>query len=623
MFAIKNIEGQKKAIENGWGMNELNLLGNLSEFKYALDIQKNILKEECNPEFWENKKNIISQKISSQQALVEQNRRELEEAKALNNKTQDELSRMESYLRNSERQLDNYRRDYNKLGTREEDTRKKYNELNAISQKIDKVYNNAMNKDIETLLDKIEIADEYEKVLKEVGKIAVDDKTSNAGKSVETVQKKAEEGLLAVKNSMEYAGRKPVPVYVLEDHVLPEKEFSDYNALFCLKSTTSVDMNLVQGIDKFGKNCFLSVTNPYRYYLESEDHFYNITDHNNFITGPLKDQYHAPLIKYKLPNDKAEREEVIKLGEDTLRQLEALFCEKMSKDTSDEKELRRYTASLAELADIEKGELLTAMIDQPILVNVLAQAGCGINMYKDGAEKVTKQWMQERNLLEPYLAFCDAGKELTSAEYEKQHMKRSGWDAKKEKQYLARLDECYDKMIKGFEACFDAPQEAQNEKGIIANSLGEITGNTYNDGARTITAEITGLKWMREGIKQGWDSKDLQCLFHMGTVEGYIEGSITTSLRKAENLAGDKDKEQEEKDWRAKAVILQEFKDKELKPFKESLLGMKIKSPQDKLKAVTMIQGFYEKYKNYPILKHDDEVDLNPIKSKVSVFVYL
>ena len=46
---IENIRGQQKAIENGWGMNELDFAGKVSELDWLLETELKVLKLDVDP----------------------------------------------------------------------------------------------------------------------------------------------------------------------------------------------------------------------------------------------------------------------------------------------------------------------------------------------------------------------------------------------------------------------------------------------------------------------------------------------------------------------------------------------------------------------------------------------
>ncbi len=639
MYGIKNIEGQKQAIENGWGMNELGLLGSLSELKYTIDNNKTVLEKKCDHQLLLKRKQIAEERLADRNQALANKTRELEQEREKKARLEREHADAEE-IRKSEEKIKTLTSDLvpireritqftnilNNLPQEEAEANEKYRRIKEYSAKLDKLYDYSMNKGISSPLDKIEIADEYEKLAKDGLAMYENDKA---------LRNMFNKSLTSVERSMEFAGRQPLPVDTHESpQIMDEKTISEYNSYYCVNSKTEIRMNMMQGVDIVDPYAFSSLNHALDEKVKSiEDDQELGIQTNEALRGPLNTQM-APLFVHKLSEDKEDRETMINTCRDQVKIYGNLFAHKMAGDKGADREMRRTASAVRQYAEIEKGEMLTAMIEQPVLFNFFTQVG-NLNLYLDmvPSEK-TKQWLQERNIFEPIQAFYDGGKELIAAEYDKQQMRKSGWDDKKEKLHLARLDECFSRMIKNFETLYDVDKpEITDDESVLANDLGHMTGRTIKSGDRPIVAEMVGLEWMKEGIKQGWNSKDLPLLFHIGTVEGYIKKDINKSLMEAEKLAGkinndpkneeerkaERERAKEEQQYRAKAEILKEFRDNELKNFKDSLLGKKISSPKDILIAATMIQGFYEKHKNHPLLCTNQDSKNGP-QAPIGVF---
>ena len=548
---IENIKGQKQAIQNGWGMNELGVLGSLSELKYFVDIQK---------------------------------------AQALQQNPENE------------------------------EERKKKERFEEFSKKLDALYTEAMATSIFQPSDKVLLTERYNDLLAEAEQI-----------DNPVIRKQVGLGKAATKEAMEFGGIQPVHYeysnQIITDRIVEGEKASEYNPLFCLNSKTMVNMNLMAAIFSQNHHYFFSISDKYDEEIEKEtreNRSQVVKINSGYLMGPpirsvTTSQTTEFSSLYSPEKNIAAREK--KASTEAIKKYHYFAGKQLLENRKEIRELSGINSLPLTIADIEKGETLTAMIEQPVLSSFFVH-GCTFNPYQElNGGAILKQWMEERNLTKPAIRFYESGKELFEAEFEKQRLRKNGWDEKKEKLYIAKVCESIDKMQESFEPLKNASLEAQSDNSVlIQNKLGHMTGTDSSFEMRDLRPEMTAVGWVKEGLKKGWNSSDIQFLHNVGMLEGMIERiKIRLKLRAEESARNknpnpvtnrekrkEKNRKENEEGLRELYQLLTEFQENQVKDFKENLFRKKITSPADKLAAIAKIEGFFERYKNYDFLNRDN-----------------
>lgn len=614
---IENVKGQQKAIENGWGMNELAFAGNVSEMvwrteasmKYLQYVTSTAYIKEQNEKF---RKNIAdfknkSEKAEAKRHTLEEELKNLQDShakKADIDAKQLELDNQKSICENYSRRYNGWKNEETKFANEVKENRKNLTKTRSFLLQLQELDNEIKNTNTRNnITAKIQFCEKFEKLAGQCPE----------GKLKEYMQ----EGLLYTKEAMKYAGRGKTPAVITEqvkNTTISDELYELYNPIYAL----------------MGNFCpFMSVAEPSNTLYPEFIMTYNGSDTRNKVQAILTEIYpegdgrlsedekqYGPIRNgvVSVRTDYVVNKEASEVAKKALVSTHAIMDDVLFSAKGARKELNRSYAPISVATDVEKGNYMKALSENYYLFSMMTQL-CGNtpNVYSDSvsAEEVTG-WMKENGAMEPYNAISDAGKELFEIEYEKQRMQKTGWDDKKEKLYLAKLEENIGKTEKALEKLLSLPLDVQNRDRYLGNSIGHLTGNDDSGTTRDVLPMYEGLRWMREGIRLGWDSKDLNALMIGGVMDGTLRRGVLKVQNRMEML-GRKLKEETDKkkadklreriaDCKDLLKKITEFRENEFKPLKESILGRKIQSPADKIKVVVQMQEFYEKVKDRPFL---------------------
>ena len=580
--SIDNIKGQQQAIENGWGAGELEVLGSMNQI--LGDIQREILISEANyNRKLENQDDIIAE----QRENLLENQRLLDEllekgAPILKEEDKDNKEKKDAF----ERKLEEYNNDVQRYqkhvqmyssrienySKELENSRNLIGKLREAQNEINSIKEEAWEKKNPSTIDKFMITRKFTKFL---------DKYSYKNSPLE---KECPKYRRVLDKAAQYGFGKPVMKdnSLKEESLLQKEDYEKYNKLFLARK------NYLKPI--------IVSTSHKSDYTDDEDVVYDLLTNAeqdylpNVLTGslcPAKD----PEVKFIVPPGTSEQ------LDEKLRKYNMWAQETIAKSSSAIKSFNVYSKIMAMAGDGDRGNIMEiigehAFMD-PLMTNI---SGAGPEIFKDINDNSgikpehVREYFQTTGVKRPIMGFFDGAAEYMEALFGKQKDMKVGWNALKETRHLARLEQAFDKMISEFEQLEKFPDETQknNSPKVYGNSLGHLTGHGGADINRGITRYVDGLRWMKQGIHNGWGSRDLEVLNLMGIFEGSL------NKRKYEaQFKGEMDKLAQLKDW----------EEKNFKPVKETLLNMKIKSPSDVLEALCIIEDFQQKAKNDEFVK--------------------
>ena len=287
-----------------------------------------------------------------------------------------------------------------------------------------------------------------------------------------------------------------------------------------------------------------------------------------------------------------------------------IFNEIIRDTKGPEKEFTRYMKTMSSLADKESGNYLRALDENPFLAQFVSDlTGGGPDIFLDNkSNSVNKigvnvngvnDWTLKSGTRNVLMDFYEAGSDILGTEYEKQQDLKTGWDARKEQKYLAKLDESYERAIKAHEELRRIPDEYQHDNTYLGNELSMHSGIGSAE-ARDCSPQIEGLRWQRAAIKNGWASRDLRVMDSLGMTEGMVNRFRTMkseSLKEYENklLTAGNDAERESiqttiNEHKKEIEDINKWDNEVFQPFKATLINKKIEKPEDAMESITQIQ---------------------------------
>ena len=614
---IENIRGQQKAIENGWGMYELDFPGKLSELAWYIEIDIRLIRNRLKPELIEKSKQINERRVSNRRKIVQEYEEKIaiaeKELKALKKKKTskevldakqkeyDDLAkealRRKNDLRVAERDAKNA--EQNIINDRKvlENTVKFYSELKAFNEEV-------QNTKVTCATDKIRLSDKFDRIMKNPGLLSSD------------VANQVKQCIYFSENAMKGAGRGSQPVKIpkeIADTSMTEKDFELYGPYFAERSLFSGWLCTKQIIDSVYPNLALPLNEELDAFIEENSEEEQL---NNEIYSGKRSRF-APTMTKEI--NKTVSDACAEYSE----KLSCLSQKAIYNMTGDRSEFKRsYRANII-LVDESRGSIMKAMSDRDYLLNFYTQVSG--NAPEAFSEKVSAgdstKWLKERGALDIYNDFSEAGMEFFQIELEKQQMQKTGWNDEKERLYLAKLDEAIGKNIAAYEKLLELPLDVQEQGGYMGNNIGHVTGKDSAAVYRDITRNIHGIKYMKEGIKLGYKDKDLYVMNELGKIKGNIEvtkirlDSIISREQQAidsarERLTNEKNTLSEkeikklnnliatnQENIRRRKILyskVNEFEEKRFKPLSDSILSRKIESPTDVIKTIVQLQEFYD-----------------------------
>ena len=614
---IENIRGQKKAIDNKWGMNELGILGTISEIKYSCERQKKKLEVESSNETFEAKKQDYQNRIQQNQEAKRRYEEQLIEAR--NQQKQKEIDDLNRKISRCNQVINGFNEEINKLPALKKELEDKLKAVSGFTEKVNALHDSAMNKVAESPADKMDIAKKLNTVLDEG--LTIDN---------DTLKRSCAAGKKSIAQAAEYGFMKPQAVEIdesVKENVFNDEMAEEYNAFAGLYSANQINLNMQDAFVKYDLTTYNSLNDRKENSIDKpRENDFDVDDIRRPVGEELRGQLGGTL-KFStraLLSDYKETE--ISVSNDIVRSFHDSFAQIMTNISGDEKDLSRCISANLVFSDLDRGNYVKAQSEQPYLSSYFAQTSGAPNVFgKNGDATEVRKWLEDINAFDPIVDFYQSGKELFEIEFEKQKMQKSGWDEKKEKLYLSKLHENYSKTIDAFEKLQSVPLELQSEdKGLAGNTIGEMTAVSDKvDTKRDINPAIGMIKWQKKAIENGASSRDLNVFAFGGMIEGYMtrhrlktEISIKLTEERMKNESEeDKQKSQEEiAKCKKKLEALNKWDNEHFKPFKESILGRQIKSSSDMLNIVTEMKSFYEKHKDDPVVgspkvKHQGYID--------------
>ena len=626
---IENIRGQQKAIENGWGMNELDFPGKVSYLEWYIKLEIQIMEKKSAPEAYERSFNISKKRVDDFTLRLKNNKEllnrlnsELQTLKN-NNADQNEIdakteeykkaldddkylsTRLKDVKGDLDRVVNNHKANANKL----KDMTKLYKQISQFNKEL-------QNTKITCATDKIRLADKYQKIVDQNLDLETSVRT-NFDMTTEYYNKAMQHGGKTILKPIE------IPKDVLEN-TITDAEIDAYTDFFGQSGKFEGVMGCVEPIETVYPGLIHDLRNEFRdKTIDSFEERPNMAQLTKFKTGMKK--YLGTSVEIRENINDEDR----KLAKEYSKKVRLLMDDTVEGMKGYQKDFKRSYKSNNILNETEKGSVMRAMNDRDYLLNFYTQtSGNGAEVFTNrvSAENVARHF-KELGALDGFSDFNYAGKDFFEVEFEKQRMQKSGWDAEKERLYLAKLEDVIDRSISGYEKFTDLPVYIQEEKHYMGNSFGHATGKDADATTRDIMPHIHGIKWMKEAIHLGYSESDLNILYSVGKLEGNIrrgrnkvnayiekEQALIDNAKqqlKNKNLSADEIKKlndtiksnQNSIEKRKKLIkAIDDFEIEKFNPLKESVLNRKIHSPADVIKTIVEIQEFHEQNKKTPLL---------------------
>ncbi|MBR4581344.1 MAG: hypothetical protein IKO32_08930 [Lachnospiraceae bacterium] len=636
---IENIKGQYAAINNGWNMFELEMCGQISEQAFMAERSRDYFAVQLDPKRYARIEKNLQDTVNDAKKNYENAKRELlaekEKLKQLGNASQEEMQAQFLAITEKTRTLDEKQelldralKNLDSSRSQRAFLREKYERYTRLAKEL---------RTFDSKVKKTKVTCEYDKNLIKEEFMAILDKnladpTLDNNESYKTLKRSTKDDMQKAKEYTNRAMQLDIKAEAIDpeiaNKVMPKDMYDNVNymSMTHTKFSPLIALNDLVFV-RTGKNIYSEMTDYIDKKLSTRDlivddigekngnakNYYSVMpngpgyysfdyvlDENIFGKSTKEDQ--------KLMNDASK--EAMDIARST-------FSQFLEKETGTSADFRRLFSIYPYLGDGTKGSLTKALCEQPYLNNIYTQMNGSVpHIYiKNKNPEDSHKWLQENNAEELLIRYFESAKDLFAAEYAKQYMEKTGWSEKKEKIYLAKFTEAAKKSIDSFKKLSALPYDVQQDNTFLGNEISQITGVTTSTSMRDASPVNPGLEWAVKGIENGWSSEYLNAVM----VGGYIEGDIDQVKRRL--VAGieiekanknDNPKTQKEIDAENTRRTnlerdlktlqeLNEWEEKEFKPFKERILNRKMNSPVDTLKSITEIRDFYNKQKDKPL----------------------
>ncbi len=605
MGAIEQIRGQQKAIENGWGMNELAVVG--SVFSQVYEIEKNLRAATfyASDENLKEHEKLQREKVEKYRVAVDKVRitaaekeKAYKETLAANPSDEKAIAKAKEAWETAKQRLKDgeaaLKKEEDNLANEPEYAKRAKNRKQELSAALEKF------KRLKEELSNTKVKSEYEKsILSEKCRILFAEYKNNP--EIDGALFKAASNVLdkAIDDKVKYEPQKIDPE--VEEGVFKEEDYEAYNPLFAVRSNLMPTMPLAAGLSKHYANEFNNIE---RYMDEKardkrqELEIDGVLNLNGELRSPGLVEGTKMNIRPSTDKEIPNEAEVINNG----IKLEQYYSNEIAMQaTGAEKNFTRYVNAINKLNDPENGNYLQAVCENPYLNRFVSSLSGGApdifidpehisSKEKEGVDSNgVNDWTLTVGVRNALMDFYEAGADIIQVEYDKQNVKKNGWDKAKEQRHLAKLDEAYAKTIRAFEELESIPEDIQRDSNrFMGNHLSMITGHAPGE-ARDCYAGVNGLRWQRAAIRNGWSGRDLSVMDAMGNVEGMI-GKQRIQL-KMQIKDG-------KKELQTKLDELNRWEEENLKPLKEVLINKKIENPADALSCISLIEEFCDAHEN-------------------------
>ncbi len=570
---IENLRGQQKAIENGWGFNELTVLGSINQL-YSKLVQDGRQAER------EYEAAVAGQDeyVKGMQEKVNKARERFEQIKnnPLPPETEEEKKdekKHNAYLRSVSEYNNDYEQREKRLKEMEQalteapnrisEKKKTADEYARLKEELEKVRETAFATKVNGPVDKIKVAAAFNGFL-EANK---DTFVSNLGNEFKTHGN-------VLKNTASCGFKKPGVTEITEDYATHE-DFKGHDALANYRMLPLGTM--INSLDPEG----------YKEFIKGQDKLWDKVENGDLKRierqGTLKSNF-LPKIEYEI--DEEIKKELTDFAKSQLRA--GMIA--INKADSATKSFKLYSKCSIVGSDVEKGNMLELENNDPYVAALISNnvaAGPDIFRSEKSKDKMVepkeiRDYFTATGIMNPLMDFYGHGADLIETEYKRQKDMEKGWDAEKETVYLASVHEEYDKIIKANDELIKLSDETlrstkTKDKIYTGNDLTELVGRGKENVDRGFDQYVEGLRWKKKAIENGWGSRDLQIMNLIGIFEGLID-HITYSYEFKGDVAG--------------SVRLKEWKEKEFAPFKEEIWNKKINSPTDVIECIEKIEKF-------------------------------
>lgn len=237
----------------------------------------------------------------------------------------------------------------------------------------------------------------------------------------------------------------------------------------------------------------------------------------------------------------------------------------------------------------------------------------------DDNNEMKKNLQQEKDevtgkptgLYEPLMDFYKGYTELEQMELVRQKNNREGWNAEKERAFLAELKKRQQNVVDAFDKLYAIEDNHQYDE-FLCNDLGHITGKY--DNRRSSYEAVNVLRWQIKAIENGWSQDELSLLGAIGYIEAYHKSNEIEFNKKMANYHTRVEKHKD--DWtklprmemgnfaEAQKAVFDEQSNRlrierftqDIANLKEQIFDKKVSSPEDKAEIIKLVDQFVKSH---------------------------
>lgn len=626
------IRGEHQAIKNGWGMNELGVLGSVYAMADAIEDDYRYFENDYNPNALRTKIDAAEQKIANANEKITTLRARLKNEKDAQRKAdiRERIAQWEGSIEENKQSIADDRKSIEQYDERKAFFKKEIERVNALKKEVSSIR-------VTNESDKYMLAGKLNSYLKSIDDVS--DRLSISTRNAVNTKKTAENQLNSIlpkleeahksRNASLFASRK---IAELPDDLLDDKTIKDENAAYVIRHG---GFSMVMGK-------FLNEDQPALKEELNKDKIggYGIDEIELMVNDRFDEETPKKFSSYvygsrsgngfnvELISREGERER----WESKLDAIHKKWTEQYMKCDKTDAVFKPYTDSLGTMFDVKKGNMLQAYSDNMIVRGLCASFADGPRIFKENHRRandflshaVIKETLDKNGVTVPFMSFYSGVGETIEAEFYKQNAMKSGWNKAKEKIYFSKLTKAYEKVINAHSELAKLPDDIQNDRSVTDNTLASTTGIGGFEG-RSSFQYMDAMRWNIQAMQNGWSKDNMVVMSSLGFLEGgmnlYLyqlnhrikldQNEVSRKQTEVQNAkARGEDTSQLEAEinqlnndiarTKDSAAKLEEFKKNEFAEFKKELFDKKINSPADVIEVLNKIEEFRKANENHP-----------------------
>ena len=620
------MQGINKAVENGWGINELNVLGGIG----AMEL---LLKRNLTQYKLDNDPQLLAEGVKSEQEKLKENQSALQEneKKLATAKTEEEKVKINEEIQYYNSRIANHKKTIELRNLKIKQFSTAVKAITSLQDELAVLKNESWDTNVRDARDKKVIIDKFNgflhKLESEAKKHQFNSHVDEVRYPIEVVKKAVEDEISSAIAKDPFLGRKlmDIPNDIADDKFIAE-QYNYYNydkIIYLLKENFLSKQNAPGLYDKVveGHNNIPDLNGGKG--VKSDDvigfsNRYMVTKHLLNKNGVRAERISQHL-------DPSQNAEIDKL----MMEVHDGYKKYIDKLPENHRIFRPCMEVMLNSLDVSKGNLLRAKADNEVVGILYGTGNFGPALFREpGIDKnmsrdAVKTGLAENGTLLSQVEYYDGVAHVISAEFKKQQDMKNGWDKEKEARYLFNLKKAYDKIIKNYEEMMRAPMEVQNEVGRYnEDSVGDITGIPY-DRNRGLLGHIESMRWQIQALKNGWGARNINLASQIGDIEGLIAKRIIRNEQKIEGIKENIEKIQDEsakkaerekiKSYEENIKELENFRREKWEPFKRNLWNKRVSGPEDMLDVLNKVEGFIQDNIELDVVKNNGLLDnINP-----------